>query len=396
MPLNDLQIKKLRATDKQLKKADGGGLYLEVNPKGSKLWRMAYRFEGKQKLLSFGKYPEVSLAKAREKRFEAKTLLADGIDPQAKKNEERKQAIAETQNTFSNLANELIEKKIKEGRADSTITKIRWCFSLVDDALGHRAVADIKSPEVLDALRVIEAKGNYETAHRVRGLVGEVFRYAIATGRADYDPTFALKGALVAVQVTHRAAVTDWNAFKELLAAVWSYEGASPATRAALKLMAILYPRPGELRLSRWDEFDLKQGIWEIPKERTKMRRPHQKPLPPLAINILKELHEWSGDCELPFRSDIGRAKPISENTMNQALRRLGYGKTEMVSHGFRATASTLLNESGKWDADAIEAELAHVGSDEIRRAYHRGKYWDERIRMSNWWAQEIEQVIHR
>ncbi len=396
MPLNDLRIKSLRAGEKPIKKADGEGLYIEVKPNGSKLWRMAYRFEGKQKLLSFGKYPEVSLAKARQKRLEAKTLLADGVDPQAKKNEERKQAIAETQNTFSNLANELIEKKIKEGRAASTITKIKWCFSLVDDALGHRAVADIKSPEVLDALRVIEAKGNYETAHRVRGLVGEVFRYAIATGRADYDPTFALKGALVAVQVTHRAAVTDWNAFKELLSAVWSYEGASPATRAALKLMAILYPRPGELRLSRWDEFDLKQGIWEIPKERTKMRRPHQKPLPPLAINILKELHEWSGDCELPFRSDIGRAKPISENTMNQALRRLGYGKTEMVSHGFRATASTLLNESGKWDADAIEAELAHVGSDEIRRAYHRAKYWDERIRMSNWWAGEIERVIHR
>ncbi|MAP94622.1 MAG: integrase [Ponticaulis sp.] len=390
MPLNDIQIRKLRPTDKTQKKSDGEGLFIEVKPSGSKLWRMAYRFEGRQKLLSFGSYPVVSLATARQKRLEAKALLAQGIDPSAQKQEAKAEHKAQTENTFANIARELIDKKRREGKRETTLKKQRWYLSLAEPDIGERAVAEIKSAEVLTVLRKVESKGNYESARKLRGFIGEVFRYAIATTRAEYDPTYALQGALTAVSVKHMAAVTNWDDFGKLLKAIWAYDGGAPSTRAALKLMALLYPRPGELRLARWSEFDLNNAVWEIPEERSKMRRPHKKPLSDMAVKILKELHYWSGDSELAFKSDISRGKAISENTLNQALRRMGYSQDEMTSHGFRATASTLLNESGKWNADAIEAELAHVGADQIRRAYHRANYWDERVTMADWWAEEI------
>ena len=393
MPLNDIQIRKLRAADKPFKKSDGEGLFIEVKPGGSKLWRMAYRFDNKQKLLSFGSYPAVSLADARQKRLEAKSLLARGIDPNALKQAEKAEQKAVTENTFANIALELIDKKRREGKAESTLRKARWYLSLAEPDLGNQPVAEIKSPDVLAVLRKVEGKGNYESARKLRTFIGEVFRYAIATARAEYDPTFALKGALTAVSVKHMAAGTDWDAFGKLLKSIWAYNGGAPSTRAALKLMALLYSRPGELRLARWIEFDLKKAVWTIPAERSKMRRPHEKPLPALAVEILKELRHWSGDSELAFKSDISRGKAISENTLNQALRRMGYGPDEMTSHGFRATASTLLNESGKWNADAIEAELAHIGADQIRRAYHRARYWDERVQMADWWAGRIADV---
>ena len=393
MPLNDIKIKGLKPTEKISRYSDGEGLYLEVTPKGSKLWKMAYRFEGKQKTLSFGKYPTVSLSKAREKRLEAKTLLADGIDPNAKKKAERAAEVAATENTFGNIAREVIDKKEREGKAVSTVKKLRWYLSLAEPDLGSRPVIDIKSPEVLTVLRKVEAKGNYESAGKLRSFIGSVFRYAIATGRAEYDPTFALQGALVAAPVKHMAAITKWDDFTKLLKAIWGYDGGAPSTRAALKLMALLYPRPGELRLARWSEFDLKKAVWEIPAERCKMRRPHKKHLPAQAVAIMKDLRKWSGDSEFAFKSDISRGKAISENTLNQSLRRMGFGPDEMTSHGFRATASTLLNESGKWNPDAIEAELAHVGADEVRRAYHRALYWDERVKMQNWWCEKTLEV---
>ncbi len=391
MPLKDIQIRKLRPTEKTQKLADGEGLFLELKPNGSKLWRMAYRFDGKQKLLSFGKYPEVSLAMARDRRLEAKRLLAEGVDPNAKKKAEQAELAARTENTFGNIALELIDKKRREGRAETTLKKDHWYLSLAQADLGHRPIAEISSREILDVLRKPEAKGNYEAAKKLRTFIGSVYRFAIATARADNDPTVPLKGALTAAPVKHMAAITDWAGFETLLKAIWAYDGGAPSTRAALKLMALLYPRPGELRLARWTEFDLKAAEWTIPEERAKTRKPHKKPLPKLAVKILSELREWSDDSVLAFKSDISRGKAISENTLNQSLRRMGFGSDEMTSHGFRATASTLLNESGKWNADAIEAELAHVGADEVRRAYHRARYWDERVEMAAWWAGEIE-----
>jgi len=217
-----------------------------------------------------------------------------------------------------------------------------------------------------------------------------VFRYAIATSRADNDPTGALRGALTTPTVTHHAAITNPQAFGGLLRAVWAYEG-TPETKAALQLMAMLYPRPGELRKAHWSEFDLDAATWTIPAARMKMRRGHVKPLPTQAVGLLRELHKHTGDGSLVFPSIKSRKQPISENTLNGALRRLGFTSEEMTSHGFRASASTMLNESKKWPADAIEAELAHVGADQVRRVYHRALYWDDRVKMAQAWADDID-----
>ncbi len=216
-----------------------------------------------------------------------------------------------------------------------------------------------------------------------------MFRYAIATARAETDPTLSLRGALITPKVTHRAAIVDREGFAGLVRAVWDYDG-SPETCAALKLMVLLYPRPGELRLAAWPEFDLRAATWTIPAERTKMRREHAKPVPALAVEILADLKAHTGNYEFAFPSALSPGKPISENTLNGALRRLGFKKDEATSHGFRASASSLLNECGKWSSDAIEAELAHKGADQVRKAYHRARYWDERVRMAEWWATEI------
>lgn len=281
-------------------------------------------------------------------------------------------------------------KTERDGRADATLTKKRWLISLARADLGHRPIADITAADVLVPLRRVEGLGNYETARRLRAVIGQVFRYAIATARAENDPTFGLRGALTTPTVTHRAAVTDWKAFAGLLRAIWDYEGA-PETRAALKLMALLYPRPGELRFAEWSEFDLDRGVWTIPAARAKMRREHRKPLSPAAIEVLTELRNHTGNRRLAFPSIQTAERPMSENTLNAALRRLGYTGSEATAHGFRATASSLLNESGKWSADAIEAELGHVGADQVRRAYHRALYWDERAKMADWWADAVE-----
>jgi integrase len=248
---------------------------------------------------------------------------------------------------------------------------------------------------VLVPLRKVEALGNYESARRLRAVISQVFRYAIATARADTDPTFGLRGALITPTVTHRAAITTAKAFAGLVRAVWAYEGALES-QAALKLLVLLYPRPGELRLATWAEFDLEAATWTIPAARTKTRREHVKPLAPLAINILRDLKSHTGNYELAFPSQLSPGKPISENTLNGALRRMGFTKDEHTSHGFRASASSLLNESGKWSADAIEAELAHIGADQVRKAYHRARYWDERVRMADWWAEEILHALGR
>ncbi|MFI3905409.1 tyrosine-type recombinase/integrase [Ochrobactrum sp. S1502_03] len=390
MALTDTAVKNLKPLTTAKKYSNAGGLHLLVNPTGSKLWRLAYRFNGVQKLLSFGAYPAVTLSDARKKRDEAKSLLANGTDPgeQIKVERRAKQVIAT--NTFDAIAAELLAKFKREGRADATMTKKRWLLSLVSSSIGNRPISEISAADVLEPLRAVEAEGNYETARRIRSTVGQVFRYAIATARAENDPTGALRGALIAPTVTHRPAITNRDAFGGLLRAIWAYDGTAE-TKAALQLMALLYPRPGELRLAQWSEFDLNAAKWVIPATRAKMRREHIKPLPKQAVSLLRELAKRTGDGELVFPSIKSLKRPISENTLNGALRRLGFGADEMTSHGFRATASTLLNESGRWPADAIEAELAHVGADQVRRAYHRALYWEDRVRMAQYWADDIE-----
>ena len=392
MPLSDAQLRAIKPATTARKISDGGGLHVLVTPQGSKLWRLAYRYAGKQKLLALGAYPTISLADARTRRDEAKRLLASGIDPASEAKREKAQRKASTANTFEAIAEEYLAKVRREGRAEATLTKKRWLIGMAVASLGKRPIAEISAAEILLPLRKVEADGNYETARRLRAVIGQVFRYAIATSRASNDPTFGLRGALVAPTVTHRAAITDWKGFAGLIRALWDYEG-TPETRAALKLMAILYPRPGELRQAEWSELDLEKGIWTIPAKRTKMRREHRKPLPGLAVEILHDLRNHTGNRRLAFPSMQSPERPLSENTLNAALRRLGYAQSEMTSHGFRATASTLLNESGKWHADAIEAELGHVGADDVRRAYHRAAYWDERLRMAEWWAEQVQRA---
>jgi len=389
MPLTDAQIRRLKAPEKEKKLSDSEGLYLLLKPSGGRLWRMAYRFSGKQKALALGQYPHVGLLEARRKRDAAKALLARGLDPSQEAKAEKAEAALSNGNTFNLIADELLEKMEREGLAKTTLTKRRWLLDMARADLGKRPIRDITASEILVPLRKVEALGNYETARRLRATVGQVFRYAIATARAENDPTFGLKGALTTPKVVHRAAITDWQRLAGLIRCIWDYEG-SYETRAALKLMALLYPRPGELRLAQWTEFDLKKATWTIPAPRTKMRREHKKPLPGAAVEILQDLHQLTGSRPLVFPSVSSPKRPISENTMNAALRRMGFTKEEMTSHGFRATASTLLNESGKWNPDAIEAELGHVGADEVRRAYHRAAYWEERVKMGEWWEREL------
>tara|TARA_R110000787_G_scaffold220284_2_gene329047 strand:+ start:163 stop:1350 length:1188 start_codon:yes stop_codon:yes gene_type:complete len=393
MPLSDLQLRQIKPKDRPYRISDGGGLFIEVRPNGSKLWRLAYRFDGSQKLMAFGSYPETSLARARERRQEAKALLQDGTDPMAKAKAEKEVRRALAEDTFDAIAAELLTKLEKEGRAETTLSKKRWLISLASPYLGSSPIREITAAEILRPLQAVQDAGNYETARRLRSTIGQVFRYAIATARADNDPTFGLRGALIAPKVTHRAAITDQPGFAALVRAVWSYEGALE-TQAALKLMVLLYPRPGELRLASWQEFDLEKFTWTIPAARMKMRRPHVKPLATTAVEILRDLKSLTGNYAHAFPSQLSQGKPISENTLNGALRRMGFSKEECTSHGFRASASSLLNESGRWQRDAIEAELSHFDADQVRRAYHRAAYWDERVKMADWWASEISRFL--
>lgn len=387
-----MAIRSAKPAAKPYKLADAGGLYLLVNPTGSRLWRLKYRIGGREKVLAIGAYPDIPLAKARDRRTEARRQLANGIDPSAFKKEARQKAKAAVTNTFRSIAEEHLAKLGREGLADITLNKRRWLLGFAYPALGERDVATITAKELLEVLRAVEETGRHETARRMRAALGAVFRYAIATARAENDPTFALRDALTTPQVTHRAAVTTPKEFGALLRAIDGYTG-QPASTAALRLLPLLFPRPGELRLATWPEFDLDKGIWSIPSERMKMRRPHRVPLPAQAVAILRDLHRLTGNQPLVFPAIGAGQKPISENTLNGALRRLGFASDVATAHGFRATASTLLNESGLWNPDAIERQLAHAERNEVRRAYTRGEHWDERIRMMNWWANHLDQI---
>ena len=369
-------------------------MFLHVKKTGTKLWRLAYDFEGKAKTLSFGKYPHVSLAQARERRAEAKALLAQGIDPSEQKKVDKETSAAKHEHTFSIIAAELLEKLIAEDKAEGTIKQKRRFHELANADLADRPISEITAAEVLKVLKRAEAKGNYETARRLRTNIGQVFRFAIATARAENDPTFALRDALIAPKVTHMAAATNREDYTRVVKAIWNYHSGSITTRAALKLMALLYTRPGEMRQAYWSEFDLEAATWTVPASRMKMRREHVKPLPALAVDILRRLQADQGGGDRVFPSTFSRDRPMSENTMNQALRRMGFERDEMTSHGFRASASSLLNESGLWNPDAIEAELAHIGSNQIRAAYHRATYWEERVKMADWWAGEIIEMV--
>jgi integrase len=392
MPLSDTAVRNAKPRTKPFKLSDGGGLHLLVPPHGSKLWRLAYRFGCKQKTLALGIYPAVTLAEARAKRDAARKLLGSGKDPSVlKRAQKHSQRI-----TFKAIADELLAKHAREGRARRTLDKTTWLLGLATPGIGDRPIQEITAPELLTVLRKVEAKGRYESARRLRSTCGMVFRYAIATGRADRDPSADLRGALTVPQVTHRAAITDPAEIGALLRAIEGYTGHF-GTRLALKLLALTFVRPGEIRHGEWSEFDLESAEWRIPAAKMKMRRPHRVPLSRQALAILIELAPLTGAGRWLFPSIRTETRPMSENTLNAALRRLGYATGEMCSHGFRALASTRLNEMGKWTPDAIERQLAHVESNAVRRAYtHTAEYWQERVTMMQDWADYLHALRDR
>ena len=392
MPLKDAEIRAIRAIDTPLRKADAKGLYIEAFPNGSKLWRQKYRFGGKEKRLALGAYPEVSLAEARKRRDIARAKVDQGIDPALERKQEKSAAKISAENSFECVAEEYLAKMEKEGRAPATLAKARWFLSLLKPAIGSMPVSDVDPQMLLAALRKMEGKGNYETAKKARSFASRVFRFAVATARAASDPAALLNGALISPKAKHYAAILEPAKVGELLRAIESYEG-SPITAYALKVAPHVFVRPGELRHADWSELDLQEGIWRIPAGRMKARRPHAVPLSRQVIELFRELHKLTGPDNFVFPALHTTSRPMSENTVNVAFRRMGFGKDEVTGHGLRATASTLLNESGKWNPDAIERALAHGFSDAVRGAYHRGQHWDERVKMAQWWSDYLDNL---
>jgi integrase len=392
MALTDLAIKRALPGAKIVKLSDGGGLQLWITPDGAKRWRIAYRFGGLQKTLAVGVYPDIGLKDARDAREAARKTLAQGQDPLQVKKPTKAARTEAGANTFAAIAGELAEKKRRDKKAAATMRKFDWFMSFAFPSLGRRPIAEISAREVLSVLKEVEARGTHETARKLRTAIGDVFRFAIATARAENDPTLALRGALVTPTVTPRAAIVAPKVFGGLLRAIGDYEGA-PETRAALELLALTFVRPGELRAAEWAEFDFDAAVWEIPAGRMKMRKAHRVPLAPRAVAVLKELRKLTGQGRSLFPSVRSVARCMSENTLNAALRRMGFKNEDMTSHGFRASASSMLNESGLWNADAIERQLAHVDGDSVRRAYARAEFWDERVKMMTWWADRCDEL---
>lgn len=378
--------------DRDYKLSDGRGLHLLVRPNGSKLWRFNYRYLEKHRTLAFGAWPDVGLADARSRRDEARQLIATGLDPSHERKVLMAKARVAENDTFKTVAMEWIAKNEREGMAEITLSKIRWLLDKAYPKIGTRPIAKITAHEVLLVLLSVEATGRYESARRMRSVIGRVFRYAVATTRAERDPTGDLRGALTVPKPKHLAAITTANRAGELMRAIDGYTGHA-ITLFALRLSAHLFVRPGELRQAEWTEFDFDRSVWNIPPEKMKMRRAHRVPLSTQVSDLFEELWELTGTgryCFPSFRTDL---RPMSENTVNAALRALGFGPEEMTAHGFRAMAATLLNESGKFNPDAIERQLAHMENDGVRRAYTRGEYWDERGRMMQFWSDELDRL---
>lgn len=394
-PLTDVRIRSTKPGDKEVRLYDGDGLYLSVMPSGARWWRMKYTFAGRERRIGLGRYPDVSLAAAREQREWARAQLRADVDPGQQRRDEAASTNVAAANTFAAVAREWIDRKQgKGGRevAAVTIAKNRWLLeTYAIPTFGQRPISKITSREVLQALRKAESAGKLETAQRLKIKCGQVFRYAILTGRAESDPTVALRGAIKAPHVKHHAAITDPKRIGELLRAIDGYSG-QPATAAALKLAPLLFVRPGELRGARWSEFDLDASEWRIPAERMKMRSQHIVPLSKQAVEILRDLRPLVGSSALVFPSVRTIRKSISENTLNAALRGLGFAGDEMTSHGFRSMASTRLNELG-WSVDAIERQLAHTERDGVRAAYNHAQYLPERRKMMQAWGDYLDRL---
>jgi len=389
MALTDTKIRSIKPSEKSVKLFDGDGLFLLVTPQGGKLWRLKYRHGGKEKLLSLGKYPGTGLADARKKREEARKLLENDIDPGAVK-KAQKQAQTEETETFEVIAREWHAKFSSSWAATHAAGIMGRLERDLFPWIGSRPVSEITPPELLAVIRRAESRGTLETAHRIRTIAGQVFRYAVATGRAERDPAADLKGALPPKNAKHHAAIIDPKEVGALLRAIDGYTGHF-VVKCALRLAPLVFVRPGELRHAEWAEIDLNEMIWNIPAKKMKMNEPHLVPLSRQAVGILRELQPLTGSGRYVFPSGRTFARPMSNNAVNAALRRMGYGKEEMTGHGFRAMARTILDEVLQVRPDFIEHQLAHAVRDPNGRAYNRTAHLEARKKMMQTWADYLD-----
>lgn len=389
IPLTDMKVQKTKPQDKPISLFDGGGLYLLVTPSGGKLWRFKYRFNKKEKKLAFGSYPEISLQDARQRREDARRLLANDVDPDAFRKAQKQSCIQETEN-FEVIAREWhgrFASTWSEGHSATIMDRMeRDLFPWI----GKRPIAEIKATELLAAMRRVESRGALETAHRIRTIGGQVFRYAVATGRAERDISVDLKGALPQPQEKHRAAITEPTEVGKLLRAIDDYSG-SFVVKSALKIAPLVFVRPGELRHMEWVELDFENAQWNIPAGKMKMKAPHIVPLSEQAITVLKELKGLTGTSRYVFPSGRSFDRALSDNAILAALRRMGYEKDEMSGHGFRAMARTILDEVLHIRPDYIEHQLAHAVRDPNGRAYNRTAHLNERRKMMQTWADYLD-----
>jgi len=388
IPLTDMKVQKVKPKEKPFSLFDGGGLYLLVTPSGGKLWRFKYRFNNKEKKLAFGSYPEISLLDARRRRDDARRLLANSVDPGDVRKAQKQANIPETE-TFEVIAREWHTRFISTwttGHAETIMSRLeRDLFPWI----GKCPIAAIKAPELLAVLRRVESRGALESAHRIRTICGQVFRYAVATGRAERDPAADLKGALPQPQEKHRAAITDPAEVGKLLRAIHGYQG-SFIVKCALQIAPLVFVRPGELRHAEWAEIDFENAQWNIPAGKMKMKEPHLVPLSKQAIEILTELKKLTGSGRYIFPGRTSQ-RPMSDNAILAALRNMGYPKEEMSGHGFRAMARTILDEVLQVRPDFVEHQLAHAVRDPNGRAYNRTAHLNERIKMMQMWADYLD-----
>jgi len=389
--LTTVEIRALKPAKRPYKVGDSDGLFLLVQPSGALLWRFRYKVFGADRKLSLGTFPDLSLQQARRKRDEARAQLIDGVDPVEEKRQRRLEAELAAKTTFQLVAEEYIQKMQREGKSPATIKKAHWFLELLA-GIAKRPIASVTPHELLDVLKRVERRGHHETAVRLRAFAGRVFRYGFATLRTDRNPADILRGALTVPRVKHHAAIIEPNKVGELLRAIEDYNG-RPETIFALKLAPHVFLRPGELRQAKWAEIDFADKVWRVPAERMKMKQAHAVPLSRQSLYLLQELRGLARQSEFLFPALHTTQRSICENTLNIALRRMGYGHDDMTSHGFRAMASTLLNESGLWHPDAIERALAHGERNKVRAAYHRGAHWAERVRMAQWWSDYLDRL---
>lgn len=388
-PLSELQVKKAKPKDKDYKLADGSGLYLLVTTSGGKLWRCDYRYNGVRRTLAFGAYPAVTLADARQRREDAKKLVANGVDPGELKKAKKVATVASTENSLEVVAREWHSKFSGSWSPTHSETTLRRLQADVFPVLGARPIGEIKAPEILAMLRRIESRGALETAHRIRTICGQIFRYAVATGRAERNPAADLKGALPPYKKGHLAAITDPKEVASLLRAIDGFKG-SFVVKCALQLAPLVFVRPGELRQAEWCEINFEAAEWNIPAERMKMKVAHLVPLSKQALTILQELKALTGNSRYLFPCHRSFARPMSNNAINAALRRMGFEKDEMTGHGFRAMARTILDEVLQVRPDYIEHQLAHAVRDPNGRAYNRTAHLAERRKMMEQWAEYL------